>query len=81
MSIEHDRHTTDEDLHHRFVYHAPGPKARERHDSVRAMMLNFAEVLNGALPEGREKALFFTKLEEASFWAHAAIARARGGTE
>lgn len=73
--------TTDEELAHRFTYHAPGPTARMVHDAVRASMRDIAEEYNEKLPEGREKALFFTKLEEASFWAHAAIARAPWGED
>lgn len=81
MSSDTVKIVTDEELTHRFTYHAPGPKAREHHEAVREAFKEFAHDGNDSLPEGREKALFFTKLEEASFWAHAAIARAKDGTE
>lgn len=45
------------------------------HGDVRFFFKDWALTLNKMLPEGREKALAFTALEEASFWAHAAIAR------
>ena len=45
------------------------------HGSVRAACLELAHQLNDDLPEGREKSVAITKLEEAMFWANAAIAR------
>jgi hypothetical protein len=36
-----------------------------------------ADALNESLPEGREKAVVMTKLEEVMFWANAAVARDR----
>ncbi|MGH3375967.1 MAG: DUF7681 family protein [Actinoallomurus sp.] len=34
-----------------------------------------ADALNEVLPEGREKSLAITNLEQAMFWANAAVAR------
>lgn len=42
---------------------------------VRAAYVEFATRLVNGLPEGREKSLAFTALEESSFWARAAVAR------
>lgn len=63
------------DLGHRFNYHKPSPAKADQHQRVRDLLLEAAEYLNDYLPEGREKALVITKLEEAMFWANAAIAR------
>lgn len=64
------------ELVRRFTYHPPtDPEVRERHDQVRALTLAYARDVSALLPEGREESLFVTGLEQASFWAHAAIAR------
>jgi hypothetical protein len=44
------------------------------HEQVREAFKRLAITLTN-LPNGRERSLVFTKLEEASFWAHAAVAR------
>jgi hypothetical protein len=63
------------ELDRRFKYHAPNDITRDVHQLVRVKVLEFAEFLDEALPDGREKSLAFTALEESQFWAHAAIAR------
>jgi hypothetical protein len=64
------------DLQHRFHFH-PADKARQdMHAEVRDSCYQAALTLFVLLPEGREKALVMTKLEEAMFWANAAVARA-----
>jgi hypothetical protein len=73
-------HITNDELARRFNYHQPNsPDKVERHSRVRAACLIAAEelvVVTG--PPTREQALAITKLEEAMFWANAAIAREDG---
>lgn len=66
---------TNEELEHRYTYHAPSGEARERHEQIRSEFRWFSQLLNNLLPEGRSKSLAHTALEEASFHAHASIAR------
>jgi hypothetical protein len=64
------------DLHNRFDYHPPaGEQVAKAHEDVRAKCKSAAFLFNDLLPEGREKSLAVTKLEEAMMWANAAIAR------
>ncbi len=65
------------EIERRFVYHAPTEETRLVHEEIRRLTLDFASRMNELMEESREKALFYTALEEASFWAHADIARNR----
>lgn len=58
-----------------FVYHAPLPHQPEKYESIRGQANNLSHHLNACCPPSRELSLAQTKLEEAIFWANAAIAR------
>ena len=63
------------EIEKRFTYHAPKGDQPAKYQEIRIAAKNFAELLNEACPESREKSLAFTSLEEAVFWANASIAR------
>ncbi len=58
-----------------FEYHTPTQEKIESHYIVRRSIGDLAHMLVNMLPESRELSLALTKLEEAMFWANAAIAR------
>lgn len=63
------------DLRNRFDYHRPDAEKVKAHEAVRGACFHLALQFFDDLPEGREKASAITKIEEAMFWANAAIAR------
>jgi len=68
-------------LKDRFESHIgrPGDGRAERYRLVREYGLGLAEVVDIRCPDSREKSLALTKIEEAVFWANAAIARHEHG--
>jgi hypothetical protein len=65
------------DIENRFQFHpATSEEKRMAHGSVRDSLRTIAHYLNGVVPDGREKSLMMTHLEEAMFWGNAALARA-----
>lgn len=64
-----------DELSSRFDHHPPTGGKVEKHENVRYEFKQLAIDLDHWLPDGREKSLVFTNLEQAMFWANAAIAR------
>lgn len=68
------------DIANRFAFHpATTDEKRDAHTSVRQACRKLADELNAQLPDGREKALAITHLEEVMLWGNAAVARAGFG--
>lgn len=63
------------DLANRFEYHKPNLVRIDAHERTREVFFGLAQFIEAVCPSGRETALAITKLEEAMFWANAAIAR------
>lgn len=66
-----------EDLENRFTYHPPKDEETVKaHELIRDLAGHLAKTFAALLPYGREQSTAITKVEEAMFWANAAIARA-----
>lgn len=64
------------DIANRFAFHpAATAEKRDAHTSIRQRCRQLADGLNAELPDGREKSLAITRLEEVMFWGNAALAR------
>lgn len=63
------------DLNDRFHYHAPSEEGIVRHAELSEAFTSLAVLIDDICPDGREKSLVLTKLEEGKFWASAAVAR------
>lgn len=74
--IETNQQELDPDLENRFTYHAPKDADQvARYGCIRNIAKNFAYNIKAMTPASREQSLALTHLEEAVFWANAAIAR------
>lgn len=62
-------------LENDFSYHSPDEDKKDLHNWVRESLKEQSKAIIAELPPGREASLFLTKMEEAMFWANAAIAR------
>lgn len=65
----------DPEIEKRFTYHAPKEGQAEMYEEIRAKGKELAYLIEELCPQGREKSLATTKLEESVMWANASIAR------
>lgn len=63
------------DLENRFTYHKPDDRAINQMQVLRQNAWELAVTINNFVPDGREKSLAITALEEVVMWANAGIAR------
>lgn len=59
----------------RFKHHPPKNDQVDRYHNIREGGKSLADLILESTPDSREQSLAITKLEEATFWANAAIAR------
>lgn len=65
----------DFDLENRFTHHPPSGEKIKAHEAIREDCKRLAYTLKNNMPPSREASLALTNLEQAMFWANAAIAR------
>lgn len=76
MSVQYEISEADKArLDKDFTHHAPHGNQAERYQIIRNSARLTAEDLIGQCPPSRELSLALTNLEQAVFWANAAIAR------
>lgn len=63
-----------ERLNNSFTYHAPKDDQPERYNLLRNLAKELAVELLKNIPDGRERSLAVTKLEECIMWANKGIA-------
>jgi hypothetical protein len=67
-----------EEIEHRFGFHKATIEGENAtlpiHTELRLNFREFAEYLDQQIPNGRAKSTMFTNLENASMWAHKAVA-------
>ena len=64
-----------------YVSHKLDEEGQRRCNAIRNQALMLATDVMSMVPDGRERALALTKIEEAMFWANAGIARISNTTK
>ena len=65
----------DPKIENAFTYHTPQPGQPEKYQAIREKAKELAYLITDLVPTSREQSLAITKLEEATMWANAGIAR------
>lgn len=66
---------TTEEITNRVTYHAPSSDGVAKHAALSGKFIEIMHDIDALVPDGREKAIVMTKLEEAKMWASAGVAR------
>ena len=70
-----------ERIERNFKYYKPDAMQISIYQDIRNKAKDLALFIDMNCPDGRERSLAFTKVEEAVMWANASIARSGGGDE
>lgn len=63
------------EIDNRFTFHPADEDRAVKHLMIREHGKSLVEYLNENVPDGREKSLAITRIEEAVMWANAGLAR------
>lgn len=62
-------------IENNFSYHSPKEGQPAKYEAIRAKAKELAYLIDEQTPKSREQSLALTNLEQAVFWANAAVAR------
>lgn len=65
----------NERIENAYIYHPANSIQEKKYSRIRVKAKELAYIIEEECPVSREKSLAMTKLEEASMWANASIAR------
>jgi hypothetical protein len=63
------------DLENTFRYHLPKSDQSQKYEALRAKAKELAALILETVPDSRERSIALAKVEEASMWSNAGIAR------
>ena len=66
---------SNEEISDRVRYHAPSPNGVETHGILSGLFEKIMHEIQVFVPDGRERSIVMTRLEEAKMWASAGVAR------
>lgn len=75
MNTEQPKTPFQRDPDRVFTYHEPTEEKAPKYVAIRAKARELDDLVRELAPPGREQSLALTKIEEATMWANAAIAR------
>lgn len=75
-----DNRTPEEKIEHNLTNHTPSAKGITAIENLRRAAKNFSYAVAAESKQSREQSLALTHIEEALFWANAAVARYDEGT-
>ena len=64
-----------EEIQNRVTFHSPTPSGIDRHAVLSKAAGYLLSVIEDTVPDGREKSLAITNVEQAKMWASAGVAR------